>query len=192
MLKSRHLFLSIIATIILFAASSCVTGYIPIESTNKWTGRADTIKLQNCTAKVYMYSTIKKDTAAASILIIINNIAKNSHLTISNIKTGLADYPATAGEYVLKDVRLNTQAYTDTISYEKPVTDSMLRNGKGIDLANWIEYVFVYNFINTHARRYPRKMQVTLDAKIDNNGKTETLTKNILFKRYSGVNLAGN
>ena len=192
MLKNYGRLLLIISIIFLFAFGSCVSGYMPVESANKWTGRGDTIKLKSCSIIIYTDTDIQKDTAHSSMILIVDDIAAGRQLAISNLKVALADYPASQQEYVLQKVTLRNQSYSDTVSHAEYVTDSMLRNGKIINVANRVQYIFHYSFVNTSLKHYSRKMQVSVEAKINDNDKLEAVNKAFVFKRYRGVDIAGN
>jgi hypothetical protein len=148
------------------------------------------ITLENCTVKVYLWATTKKDTTTFEVRLHFDPSTKAGPLILSHIKIDLRSRPEKPEHFILQSIESSQRSVNGHRSLET-LPDSAVGN-TSIDGNAREDHFLIYHFANIAQKHHFHEMQVLLEANVEDGSHTAIIKQEMVFKRYFYVDIAGN
>jgi hypothetical protein len=154
-------------------------------------GRKQMIQLGNVWMKIFLYPN-DNNAQSFNVICTFDDILKGKKLKLSGLKVVFTDAITGDTAIIAKPVELNSYFHKDTTRHTEYMSNGELQTSKVFDLNERMFYIFSYLFKGSDQKPPITKIQIHIEANLDDNGKIETINKTYPFEKIRYLNIAGN
>jgi len=181
---------SIPSIISILIITSCSSRYQMVKSYRYGSDRKQMIRQDNVSMKIFLYPNDIKE-QNFNVTCSFENVTQGKGIKLSGLKISFIDGRTGDTATSSKPVALNRTARKDGIRHTEYISNAALTT-KVFDLNEHMLYNFAYLFTAPNFRQPISKIQIHIEANLDDNGKMAMINKTYLFGKKSYLNIAGN
>ena len=175
----------------LLTLTACSSSYQMAKSYKYESGKKQMIRLDNVWMKIQLYPNDRNE-QSFNVICTFDDVAKGKRLKLSGLKIVFTDAITGDTAILSKPVELNSIVHKDATRHTEYMTDGDLQTSKVFDLNEQMFYIFSYLFKGNDQKQPVTKIRIHIEAKLDDNGKIETINRTYPFEKRRYLDIAGN